>query len=183
LIKRSTITGILLLCLLLLGLGLAYQTDLKSELEKPVIKEGDNTTRMYSTGFLAPSRVEEVQAAKKYRKVRYIKRYRYVKRYRHGRVRYVRAAYYIKVTTSYYKSSGRGTGDCWQCSEVLYSKLKAKGFHVRILQYPTSYSPRHRSVQYMVGGKWCNFDYKGQGYANRYYWTRNYVNGHVVKSC
>ena len=172
-IKRGTIIGILLCLILLLGLGLAYQSDKVSELEKqPVIKQLDNNTL-------------EVQAHVVYRKktVRYQKRYRYVKRYRHGRVRYVRAAYYIKVTTSYYKSSGKGVGDCWQCSEVLYSKLKAKGFHVRILQYPTSYSPRHRSVQYMVGGKWCNFDYKGQGYANRYYWTRNYVNGHVVKSC
>lgn len=164
--------GILLCLVLLLGLGLAYQSDRVSELEKqtPIIKKDNSTT-------------PEVQAAKKYRKVRYIKRYRYVKRYRNGKYRYVRAAYYIKVTVSYYKSSGKGTGDCWTNSEILYNSLKAKGYHVRIIQYPTSYSRRHSSVQYLKNGHWVNYNYKANGYAWRYYYTSNYVNGKVIKSC
>lgn len=153
-------------------MGLAYQTDHVSELEKnqPVIKKDNQTS---------PS----VQAAKKYRKVRYIKRYRYVKRYRNGRVRYVRAAYYVKVTTSYYKTSGRGTGDCWTNSEILYQKLKSQGYRVRIIQYPTSYSRRHRSVQYLKNGKWIDYAYKANGYAWKYYATSNSKYGKVIKSC
>jgi len=152
---------------------LAYQTDHVSELEKnqPVIKSSDNTTPM-------------VQARTYYKKTRYIKRYRYVKRYRNGRVRYVRAAYYIRVTVKvYYKTSGKGVGDCWTNSEILYQKLKSQGYRVRIIQYPTSYSSRHRSVQYYSNGRWCNYNYKANGYAWRYYYTGNYVNGRVVKSC
>lgn len=154
-----------------MGLGLAYQSDKVSELEKqPVIKITDNNT-------------QEVQAKRYYKKnVRYIKRYRYVKRCRNGRVRYVRAAYYVKITTRYY-TSGKGTGDCWQCSETLYQQLKRKGYHVRIIQYPTSYSSRHRSVQYLSGGRWIDYAYKANGYAWRYYATSNSKYGKVIKSC
>jgi hypothetical protein len=124
-----------------------------------------------------------VQARTYYKKVRYIKRYRYVKRYRNGRYRYVRAAYYIRVTVKVYYKKGKGTGDCWTNSEILYQSLKNKGLHVRIIQYPTKYSSRHRSVQYLSGGRWVNYNYKANGYAWRYYYTSNYVNGQVIKSC
>jgi hypothetical protein len=136
----------------------------------------------------------EVNAASYYwkKKTYYIKKYKYKKKYRNGRYRYVRAAYYVKVTkyvkvyykSSYSSSSGsKGTGDCWTNSEILYNQLIKKGYRVRIIQYATSMSSRHRSVQYYSNGKWVNYNYKGNGYAMRYWYTSNYVNGKVIKSC
>jgi hypothetical protein len=134
----------------------------------------------------------EVNAASYYwkKKTYYVKKYKYKKKYRNGRYRYVRAAYYVKVTkyvkvykSSYSSSSGsKGTGDCWTNSDILYNQLLKKGYKVRILQYPTSMSSRHRSVQYYSNGKWVNYDYKGNGYAMRYWCTSNYVNGKVIKT-
>ncbi|MEN6328679.1 MAG: hypothetical protein ABFC91_00105 [Methanobacteriaceae archaeon] len=136
---------------------------------------------------------QEVNAASYYwkKKTYYVKKYKYKKKYQNGRYRYVRAAYYIKVTkyvkvyykSSYSSSGSKGTGDCWTNSEILYNKLKAQGYRVRIIQYATSMSSRHRSVQYYKDGKWVNYDYKGNGYAMRYWYTSNYVNGKVIKSC
>jgi hypothetical protein len=135
----------------------------------------------------------EVNAASYYykKKTYYVKKYKYKKKYRNGRYRYVRAAYYIKVTkyvkvyykSSYKSSSGsKGTGDCWTNSAILYSQLLKKGYKVRIIQYATSMSSRHRSVQYYSNGKWVNYNYKGNGYAMRYWCTSNYVNGKVIQS-
>ena len=46
-----------------------------------------------------------------------------------------------------------GAGDCWAMSDYLYKHMAAAGMKARIIQYATSYSSRHRSVQYLF--KWC----------------------------
>jgi cell wall hydrolase len=76
--------------------------------------------------------------------------------------------------------SGRGIGDCWTNSAALYSQLTRSGQKARIIQYATSLSPRHRSVQVYQNGAWVNYNYKANGYAQTYYATSNSVNGKVV---
>ena len=85
--------------------------------------------------------------------------------------------YSTGVKRSY--SSGRGTGDCWTNSEIMYSQLTRSGQKARIIQYSTSLSPRHRSVQVYKNGRWVNANYSGYGY--RYQPTKNSVNGVVIK--
>jgi len=79
-------------------------------------------------------------------------------------------------------SSGKGTGDCWDNSNVLYSQLTSSGTKARIVQYPTSYSSNHRSVQVWSGSGWVDYDYKGNGYSNRYYATSGSSSGTVITS-
>ncbi|WP_431062970.1 hypothetical protein [Methanobacterium sp.] len=75
------------------------------------------------------------------------------------------------TSTSY--SSGRGTGDCWVNSANLYSQLTSSGTKARIIQYGTSLSSRHRSVQVYQNGAWVDYNYKANGYAKRYYATKS----------
>jgi N-acetylmuramoyl-L-alanine amidase len=70
--------------------------------------------------------------------------------------------------------------DCWGMSGKLYGQLTASGQKARIIQYATSMSPRHRSVQVYSNGAWVNYDYKANGYSQIYYSTSNSVNGKVV---
>ena len=83
--------------------------------------------------------------------------------------------------SSLYGGYGKGVGDCWDNSEMLYQKLKSQGNDVRIIQYPTSLSSNHRSVQYYSNGKWVDYDYKGNGYKKVYYATSNKNGATVVK--
>jgi len=53
-----------------------------------------------------------------------------------------------------------GSGDCWAMSDYLYTHMKAAGITARIIQYPTAYSSRHRSVQYESNGTWVNAPYR-----------------------
>ena len=68
-------------------------------------------------------------------------------------------------------SSGKGTGDCWDNSAALYSSLTSSGTQARIVQYSNSYSSNHRSVEVWNGNSWVDYDYSGNGYAQRYYAT------------
>ena len=68
-------------------------------------------------------------------------------------------------------SSGKGTGDCWENSNILYNQLISEGYTARIIQYANSYSANHRSVEIWDGSSWVDYDYKGNGYSNRYYAT------------
>ncbi len=70
--------------------------------------------------------------------------------------------------------------DCWAMSSYLSSKLRSQGYSVRTIQYATSMSSRHRSVQYYNGNSWVNYDYKGNGYSSIYYATGNSKNGAVI---
>jgi N-acetylmuramoyl-L-alanine amidase len=80
---------------------------------------------------------------------------------------------------SYSSYSRKGVGDCWTNSAIMYNQLTRSGQKARIIQYSTSLSPRHRSVQVYKNGRWVNADYSGYGY--RYQPTKNAVNGVVVK--
>jgi hypothetical protein len=53
-----------------------------------------------------------------------------------------------------------GSGDCWAMSDYLYTHMAAAGMKARIIQYATSYSSRHRSVQYLSNGVWVNAPYR-----------------------
>jgi N-acetylmuramoyl-L-alanine amidase len=75
---------------------------------------------------------------------------------------------------------GKGVGDCWTNSAALYGQLTRSGQKARIIQYATSQSARHRSVQVYQNGAWVNYNYKANGYAQTYYATSNSVNGKVV---
>lgn len=77
---------------------------------------------------------------------------------------------------------GKGSGDCWDNSASLYKSLTRNGQKARIIQYGTSYSPRHRSVQTYSNGKWSDYNYKKNGYAVRYYATSKKPGRSVVKS-
>ncbi|HHT19191.1 MAG TPA: peptidoglycan-binding protein [Methanobacterium sp.] len=79
-------------------------------------------------------------------------------------------------------SSGRGTGDCWQNSYALYNQLTASGTKSRIVQYANGYSPNHRSVEVWNGNKWVDYDYRRNGYSNRYYPTKHGSSAKVIKS-
>ena len=76
---------------------------------------------------------------------------------------------------------GRGAGNCWTNSAILYNSLKRSGKKVRIIQYRTSLSPRHRSVQIYRKGRWADYNYRGNGYAKRYYATNSKRGVHVIK--
>lgn len=68
-------------------------------------------------------------------------------------------------------SSGKGTGDCWDNSAALYSQLTSSGQKTRIVQYANNYVSNHRSVQTWNGNTWVDYNYKANGYAQRYYAT------------
>ncbi len=57
-----------------------------------------------------------------------------------------------------------GAGDCWAMSEYLNNQFKASGYNSRVIQYKTSYSSKHRSVQINQNGKWITVPYRSYGY-------------------
>ena len=57
-----------------------------------------------------------------------------------------------------------GAGDCWAMSDYLNGQFQAAGYQSRIIQYATSYSSRHRSVQVMRNGAWQTVPYRSYGY-------------------
>jgi len=79
-------------------------------------------------------------------------------------------------------SSGKGVGDCWDNSAALYSSLTASGQSARIVQYANSYSSNHRSVEVWNGNSWVDYDYKSNGYSNRYYATSHGSSATVIAS-
>lgn len=63
-------------------------------------------------------------------------------------------------SSSYCAMRSVGSGDCFAWSAALWQELKNAGYTPRIVQYPTSYSPHHRSVQYQdSNGKWVDYPY------------------------
>jgi hypothetical protein len=109
-----------------------------------------------------------------YKKVSY-KSYRsYKKSYRSYKK--VKAAYRYKTTYSY-----SSIGDCWAMSEYLYNKYSSTS-QVRIVQYRTSMSSRHRSIQLNQNGAWVDFNYRGNGYNGIYSATASKPGFFVVKS-
>lgn len=92
--------------------------------------------------------------------------------------------YATKTYRKSYRStrySGYTNGmDCWAMSSYISGKLRNQGYTTRTIQYATSMSSRHRTVQYYSNGAWVNYDYAGNGYSSIYSVTSNYKNGYVV---
>lgn len=57
-----------------------------------------------------------------------------------------------------------GSGDCWAMSDYLNTEFTNAGYNSRIIQYPTSYSSRHRSAQVNINGAWQTVPYRSYGY-------------------
>ena len=57
-----------------------------------------------------------------------------------------------------------GAGDCWAMSSYLNNQFQAAGYQSRVVQYSTSYSSRHRSVQLYQDGQWKTVPYRAYGY-------------------
>lgn len=68
---------------------------------------------------------------------------------------------YKRYTFSDYKNFVKyGYGDCWAGAYFVACQLERRGVKARILNYKTSASNNHRSVQYKnEKGKWVNFPY------------------------
>lgn len=63
-------------------------------------------------------------------------------------------------SSSYCGMRSSGGGDCWAWSAALWQELRNIGYTARIVQYPTSQSSRHRSVQYKDNsGSWQDYPY------------------------
>lgn len=56
-----------------------------------------------------------------------------------------------------------GAGDCWAMSDFINKNLQSQGIQSRVIQYGTSMSSNHRSVQIFQNGKWVDFDYGKYG--------------------
>lgn len=68
----------------------------------------------------------------------------------------------------------KGTcGDCWAMSDWIYNRLTGAGIRCRVVQYATSQSPRHRSVQLWNGKAWVDLDYGAYGIKNIFTATTN----------
>jgi hypothetical protein len=173
----------LAICLAPLSEGLTNQN-----IDQNVINsEIKNQQVSNANSVVTAATIAQVNAAKKYKKT-YKKTYKkYKKTYKKykktsKKYRHVKAAYTYRYKVRYTSSGGKGTGDCWTNSEILFKQLAAAGTKVRIIQYPTSSSSRHRSVQIHQNGAWVNYDYKGNGYASRYHATSGSSHGTVIKT-
>ncbi len=75
-----------------------------------------------------------------------------------------------------------GSGDCWAMSDYLYNKMKSAKIKVRILQYRTPYSSRHRSVQIYQNKKWVDVPYRAYGINMMFNSTSSKPGAFVLKS-
>jgi methionine-rich copper-binding protein CopC len=72
-----------------------------------------------------------------------------------------------------------GGGDCWAMSDYLYTHMTAAGMTARIIQYATSMSSQHRSVQYRQNNTWVNAPYRQYFSTNMFNNTQSY--GTVIR--
>lgn len=74
-----------------------------------------------------------------------------------------------------------GSGDCWAMSDYLYNKLAGQGYTVRVIEYATSMSNQHRTVQYMNdSGEWA--DLPGYDSLDTNFHVTNHTNYTVIKT-
>lgn len=77
--------------------------------------------------------------------------------------------YSISGPSSFSAMKSAGRGDCWAFSDLIFTRMKERGVSSRIVQYGTSMSSRHRSVQYKDGsGNWVDFPYRQYGWNTKY---------------
>ena len=118
-----------------------------------------------------------------YKKVAYYKHHK--KYYKYKKVVTYKKVYRTVKAASVYTysySSGKGVGDCWTNSAVLMSQLTKAHIKARIIQYRTSLSSRHRSIQLYQNGKWVDYNYKANGYKKTYYATSSKPGMFVVST-
>lgn len=121
-------------------------------------------------------KVDAAYKYKKYSKKKY-KSYKKSSKY-YNKYKYKKYSYKKKSTRYAYSS----IGDCWAMSNYLHKKLTKAGVKSRIIQYKTSMSPRHRSVQIYKSGKWVDYNYKANGYNKIYNATSSKPGMHVIAS-
>jgi hypothetical protein len=117
-------------------------------------QENTNFKLTESNTHAKVDKVVEANAAYKYKK------YKKYKSYKKSYYKYKKYSYKKKSSRGYHYSK---IGDCWAMSKYLYKKLTKKGTKARIVQYRTSMSSRHRSVQLYKSGKWVDYNYKAHG--------------------
>ncbi len=92
-------------------------------------------------------------------------------------------------TSSSYSDTGSSsdsyssTGSTSTSKRAAYKTSKTyTGQKARIVQYANSYVSNHRSVEVWNGNRWVDYDYKGNGYSNRYYATPHSSSAKVIAS-
>lgn len=84
-------------------------------------------------------------------------------------------------TSSYCDMRAAKKGDCWAWSAALWQELKNAGYIPRIVQYATTQSARHRSVQYKnASGEWVDYPYRSTNVPKLAVNTAGSKNGTVV---
>ena len=73
-------------------------------------------------------------------------------------------------------------GDCWGCSDTISCELESRGVKTKILEYGTSASSQHRSVQYLDGNEWKNFPYRKYGFNQLFNDTSGVAHGKEVNN-
>ena len=77
--------------------------------------------------------------------------------------------YNLGTTSSYSEMKSAGSGDCWAFSDLIYTYMKKYKVSCKIMEYGTSQSSNHRTVQYLdANNKWQNFPYRELGWNTRY---------------
>lgn len=82
---------------------------------------------------------------------------------------------------SYGAMQSKGCGSCWAWSGALWTELHKIGYTVRVVNYATSMSSNHRSVQYKdESGQWQDYPYRDTNIPKLAYSTSGSTNGTVV---
>ena len=150
--------------------------------DKSILSANQNSGNvLVNAAYKKTKKVKTYKKTKSYKKVKaYKKSYKKVKAYKksYKKVRAYKKSYKktktykrVKAASTYTYSYGKGVGDCWANSDYLMGQLTKAGVKARIIQYRTSMSSRHRSVQLYKNGNWVDYDYKANGYRMRYWAT------------
>ncbi len=75
---------------------------------------------------------------------------------------------YVKGVNSSASRLPNESGDCWAMSDWLYKNIKKTDVECRIIQYETSLSAQHRSVQIKSEGEWVDLPYMRYGFDSRF---------------
>lgn len=82
---------------------------------------------------------------------------------------------------SYDAMKTKKCGSCWAWSDALYTELTKIGYTCRIVEYATSMSSNHRSVQYKnESGQWVDYPYRDTNIPNLAYNTSGSSSGRVI---
>jgi len=92
----------------------------------------------------------------------------------------------LRTTTDPDVMMRNGVGDCWAMSAYLCRELIRNGVQARVINYRTSGSNNHRTVQYLnSGGVWTDVPYTGPGYefSGGFRTTRSRPGMRVLSGC